>query len=403
MLQPSYLPSDEIVERYARLLVRFALWGGQGIRPGDVVQCVLPEHARQFYEPLRNEILRAGGHPLMDFNLIGVNRSMYEIASDAQLDFVMGAVEDAMLLTVDARITIMPSELPGELEGVDQKKVTRRKNASSYAKRFGAKVARGEATRTLASWGVEELAREVGLTLEEYWRQVIYACCLDDPDPIARWTEIFSETRRICAALDALEIDGLHIEGDDVDFRMSIGEHRQWRGGSGANIPSYEVFTTPDWRTVEGWIRFNLPLYRNGVKIDGIQLRFAGGEVVEATATSNSSALQAILDQPSATRIGEISLTDSRSRITHPMARTVFDENMGGPQGNTHIALGSGYRQTYDGDVRMMDAEKWAALGFNDPDAKTHVDVVSTSRRKVTAFLMNGSQMVIYADGKWRV
>lgn len=99
-------------------------------------------------------------------------------------------------------------------------------------------------------------------------------------------------------------------------------------------------------------------------------------------------------------RIGEYSLTDSRhSRITKFMAETLFDENMGGPYGNTHLALGMSYRDTYAGDVSKLTDAEADELGFND--SSVHTDIISTTKRTVTAHLKDGSEKVIYKDGQF--
>ena len=83
------------------------------------------------------------------------------------------------------------------------------------------------------------------------------------------------------------------------------------------------------------------------------------------------------------------------------MGETLFDENVGGEQGNTHLALGKAYKDSYVGDPSRPSKEEWAAMGFND--SAVHTDIVATSRRKVTATLEDGSERVIYEDGRFRV
>ena len=101
-----------------------------------------------------------------------------------------------------------------------------------------------------------------------------------------------------------------------------------------------------------------------------------------------------------ADRIGEFSLTDRRfSRITRFMAQTLYDENVGGKFGNTHIALGRAYQDAFDGDPGTLGPEDWERLGFNN--SSVHTDVVSTTRRTVTATLSDGSERVIYRDGEF--
>jgi aminopeptidase len=107
-----------------------------------------------------------------------------------------------------------------------------------------------------------------------------------------------------------------------------------------------------------------------------------------------------IATDPGAARIGEYSLTDGRhSRITRFMANTLFDENRGGPTGNTHLALGQAYEEMFTGDVANTTREQFAALGFNH--SSIHVDIISTSDRHVTATLRDGSTVPIYAGGQF--
>ena len=103
-----------------------------------------------------------------------------------------------------------------------------------------------------------------------------------------------------------------------------------------------------------------------------------------------------------ADKVGEFSLTDRRfSRITKFMAETLYDENVGGPFGNTHIALGSSYHDCYDGDPAGVPSAEWERLGFNE--SSVHTDIVSTSDRTVTATMRDGSERVIYAGGEFQL
>jgi aminopeptidase len=121
---------------------------------------------------------------------------------------------------------------------------------------------------------------------------------------------------------------------------------------------------------------------------------------VKATAKKNEKLLQEMIATKDANKVGEYSLTDKRhSRITKFMAETLFDENMGGPYGNTHIAVGMSYRDTYAGDVSKLSTKDAQALGFND--SSVHTDMISTTDRTVTAHLKNGKQIVIYKKGQF--
>jgi aminopeptidase len=246
------------------------------------------------------------------------------------------------------------------------------------------------------------MAAEAGLSEEQYWEQIVHACFLDDLDPIARWREVSGRLEETRAKLDALEIERVHVEGEDVDLRIAIGERRRWLGGGGRNIPSFELFTSPDWRGTDGWIRFNQPLYHYGNLIRGIRLAFAEGRVVEVSAEENEAILKEMIATEGADRVGEFSLTDKRfSRISRFMAQTLYDENVGGPFGNTHIAVGRAYQDAYTGDPAGLAEDDWQRLGFNN--SSVHTDIVSTSDRVVTATLRDGSERVIYRDGEFQL
>ena len=101
-----------------------------------------------------------------------------------------------------------------------------------------------------------------------------------------------------------------------------------------------------------------------------------------------------------ADKIGEFSLTDKRlSRIDKFMAETLFDENISGPWGNTHIALGSAYHDSLDGNPAEISKAQWKKLGFND--SVIHTDIISATRRTVTAYLSDKSEKIIYRDGEF--
>lgn len=122
--------------------------------------------------------------------------------------------------------------------------------------------------------------------------------------------------------------------------------------------------------------------------------------MVNATATENESLLKEMIAQKDADKAGEFSLTDRRlSRITKFMGETLYDENVGGPFGNTHIALGMAYKDAYTGDVANTTDEEWTRLGYND--SVIHTDMMSTTDRTVTATLQDGSEVVIYRGGEF--
>ncbi|HLL60828.1 MAG TPA: aminopeptidase [Candidatus Nitrosocosmicus sp.] len=399
-----YTPPKEILEKYAKVLINFALNSGEGIKKGDVVYIQVSEVAKPMYVALRNEVIKAGGTYISSYMPDDVSREAIELSSMEQLTTFHEKYYRGLIDTIDHSVYMISETNKHELEGVDPKKIMERGKAfKPFMEWRNEKENNGKFTWTLGLYGTEAMAKEANMSLEEYWQEIIKACYLDEEDPIAKWKEVTAEIDRVKNTLNALEIEKLHITGNDLDLTIGMGKQRKWLGGSGRNIPSFELFFSPDWRMTEGKIKFNQPLYRYGSLITGIELTFEKGEVVKATAEKNEELLlEMIKSDEGAKRVGEYSLTDSRmSRITRFMGETLFDENMGGEFGNTHLALGMSYHDTYNGDPSKVTKEEWAEMGFND--SVIHTDIISTTDRTATAILANGEEKVIYKDGKFTV
>ena len=405
----SYVPPQDCLERYARLLVDYALGhrDSPGIAQGDVVRVAAPESTKPLYVEICKAVWRSGGHVLHayappDDPEYNVSRAFFELADDEQLTFFAEGYWRAVMDQSDHMVALIADAAPHALGDIEPERIMRNRQAFMPVVAWQqAKEAEGRFTWTAGLYGTEAMAAEAQMTIEEYWEQIIAACHLDEPNLIERWRGINDQIERHCAALNALPIERLHLEGEDADLWLTLGESRKWIGGGGRNIPSFEVFTTPDWRGTEGWIRFTEPLYVYGSLVKGIELEFREGRVVSSRAAENEHLLKEMIAAENADRLGEFSLTDARlSRITRFMASTLYDENVGGRYGNTHVALGLGLRHTYDGDPTSLSEEEWERLGFNQ--SAVHTDIVSTSDRTVTAILQDGSRQVIYAGGQFQ-
>jgi aminopeptidase len=403
-----YAPPLQIIDRYASVLVEYALGGGEGVKPGEVVRVAAPESARPLYLALCQAVWRAGanvigGYYPDDEQGLGGSKAFFELASDEQIDHFPAHYMRGLVDEMDHQVSVLAEADPHALEAVDPARIMRRGVALRELMDWrGEKENEGRFSWTLGLYGTEAMAAEAEMSLEEYWEQIVHACFLDQEDPIARWREVGETLERNRELLDGLDIDRLHVEGEDVDLWITVGESRRWLGGRGRNIPSFELFTSPDWRGTEGWIRFNQPLYRYGNLIKGISLRFEDGRVVESSAAENEPVLKEMIATEGADRVGEFSLTDKRlSRITRFMAHTLYDENVGGPFGNTHIALGRSYQDAFAGDPSGVAPEEWERLGFNN--SSVHTDIVSTADRVVTAQLRGGGERLIYKDGEFQL
>ncbi len=404
----TYTPPKQILERYAAVLVDFALGGGRGVQPGEVVRVTSSESAKPLYVELQKAVWRAGGHVIGayqpdDDGAYNLSRDFYEAAGPEQLDFFPTRHMRGLVEEMDHQVSVIAESDPHALDSVDPARIMRRGEAMRPMLDWrGEKENAGRFTWTLGLYGTPAMAAEAGVDIEEYWEQIIHACFLDSEDPLARWREVGEQLDHTRARLDALQIERLHVEGEDVDLWITLGEQRRWLGGRGRNIPSFELFTSPDWRGTDGWIYCNQPLYRYGNLIKGIRLTFRDGLVSEATAEQNERVLSEMIATKGADRVGEFSLTDRRfSRITRFMAHTLYDENFGGSHGNTHIAVGRAYQDAYDGDPSELSEEQWEQLGFNN--SSVHTDVVSTTDRTVTAQLRGGGERVIYSGGEFQL
>lgn len=398
-----FQPSQQILSKYADLLVKFALGGGEGAKPKQTVQLAVPDVAKPLLKELMRAVLECGAYPKILFIPTETDRIFFEHASLDQLTHFPEAYKRAEADLLDHSVSIVADANPKDLQNVDPKKIfTAMDSRKKYRDWLHRKEESGKYSWTLALYGTEAMAKEAGMSLQEYWMQIIEACYLDKEDPVAEWKKIQAEQDRVKAELDSLKIESVHIEGENIDLTVKLGPNRKWLGGSCRNIPSFELFISPDWRGTEGKIFFNQPLYRYGNILKGVALEFKNGLVTQATAQQGQGVLDSMILRSNANKIGEYSLTDKRfSRITRFMANTLFDENVGGTFGNTHLALGRAYKDSYTGDQSKPTDAEWEAMGFND--SPEHTDIISTEDRIVTALLPDRSKKVIFKDGMFTV
>jgi aminopeptidase len=408
-MQKPYHPTQKVLEKYAKVLVNFALNDYKGIKKGEVVRITCPEAAKPLYIELKKAVIKSGGHVIgnyipSDDEQFNLSKDFFQNASKDQIIFFPKKYLKALTDTIDHNITIIADTNLHALDGVDPKKVMLAGLSQKPMREWlNKKENAGKFTWTLGMYGTPAMAREARLSQKEYWGQIIKACFLNEKDPIKKWRHVYRDLENYRKKLNKItkNTDRWHIKGKDADLWITCGDKRAWMAGSGRNIPSFEIFTSPDWRGTEGWIRFNQPLYRYGNLIEDIQLWFKNGRVVKATATKNEKVLKEMIATENADKIGEFSMTDKRfSKITKFMAETLYDENVGGKYGNTHIALGNAYHDCYTGDPAKVTKAGWKKLGYNN--SSVHTDVISTTDRTITAHQKDGSEIVLYKDGKYR-
>jgi len=260
----------------------------------------------------------------------------------------------------------------------------------------------GKFSWTLCNYPTQELADKAGLSLKEYANQIVKACFLNEKNPVAKWKEVMKQIGEIGQWLSQLNMERLQVQSAHMDFEILLGEKRKFVSGSGHNIPSFEIFTSPDWRGTRGVYFADLSSYRSGNYVKGMRLEFKNGRAVKATAEKGQDFLRKMLAMDrGAAQIGEFSLTDRRfSKIDKFMADILFDENFGGKYGNCHVAIGSSYADTFTGDVRKLDKKLKEKLGYNE--SALHWDLINTEDKTVHATLKNGKKILIYEKGQFR-
>jgi aminopeptidase len=404
-MQTNYTPPQKVLKNYADVLINYALGGGKGIKRGDVVMVSAHEYAKPLFLELYRTIIKAGGHMISSYHpdqhpKFNFEKEFFVNAEDHQITFFPAKYMKGLIDQIDHVVYVLSETDKKSLKGVDPAKIMKSGESRKQMREWmNAKEHSGKFTWTLGLYGTPAEAAEARLSEKEYWNQIIKACFLDKPNPVQLWRGVQKSLDSYIKKLDAMKIDKVHVTGPDADLWIKIGEKRRWLGGSGRNIPSFEIFTSPDWRGTNGWMRFNQPLYRYGNLVSGIYLEFKNGRVVKATAKKNEKFLKHMIAAPNADKLGEFSMTDRRfSRIDKFMAETLFDENIGGPYGNSHVAVGASYVDTYAGDPSKLSKKDKERLGYND--SSVHTDVVSTTPRTVTAYMGNKKQ-VIYDNGQY--
>jgi aminopeptidase len=195
--------------------------------------------------------------------------------------------------------------------------------------------------------------------VERLWQAVATATRLDEPDPVAAWRAHAEQLQARADALTASAFDALRFRGPGTDLTVGLLPKGRWRSAGFAtasgiehlpNIPTEEVFTSPDWRRAEGFARSTYPLVAAGTRVSGLAVRFEGGKIVEVEAESGADIIRGQLaTDEQAPYLGEVALVDGSSRVRQSglvFCDTLFDENAA-----CHVAYGAGLPETLDGDL----------------------------------------------------
>ena len=243
--------------------------------------------------------------------------------------------------------------------------------------------------------------------LAKLWDAIFATTRIDADDPVAAWKAHDAGLQSRAAFMNEKRYAALQYRGPGTDFRLGLADDHLWLGGGGTagngfycipNMPTEEIFTAPHKDRAEGTVTATKPLSHQGTMIEGIQVRFEKGCIVDARASRGQEVLQKLIDtDEGARRLGEVALVPHSSPIAASgmiFLNTLFDENAA-----SHIALGQAYISCLrDGD--KLTPEQLAAKGAND--SLIHVDwMIGSGELDIDGITAAGVAEPLMRQGEW--
>ena len=392
------------LDRYADVL----LWGletarSKRFRKGDIVLVRYHLPALKLAEILQLRLLDMGMHPVLRMSPTpAMEQCFFSRAANRQLSFITPG-EMELYRSLNGSIFLYAPESITHLSNIDPARIGRRAVVLKPQRDIlDKRDAEGHFGWTLCMLPTAELARHAELSIAAYTDQIVKACWLHRRDPVSQWQTILKNARTVKKWLNRLSVSHYHVESANVDIEVTPGDQRRWIGISGHNIPSFELFLSPDWRGTRGIYFANQPSFRSGNRVNDVRLEFKKGRAVSISASQGEAFVRQQLEMDTgANRLGEFSLTDRRfSKINQFMANTLFDENYGGRYGNCHVALGSSYADTYAGDPRELTKKRKTPAGLQRLRPALGYGQYRKKKR-VVAHLKDGKRLTVYENGQF--
>ena len=383
---------------------------GANVQPGQVVLV----NAELGHEPLARAIAAEAydrGAEFVDvwYFDVHVKRARIESADPETLGFVPTWYGRRMLAHADgrgARVTTTGPAAPGVLDGLDPTLTGR--DHLPYLSEIPKIVSDRSTNWCIVPCPHPAWAKLVhpdlpeDEALERLWHELEHVLRLDEPDPARAWDERMAALEESARRLGERRFDAFELRGPGTDLRVGmLPSHVWWSADFHTeaglrhfpNLPTEEVFTTPDPARTEGVVTATKPLVlRDGTIIRGLRVRFEGGRAVEITADENAEALTASVElDDGATRLGELALVDREGRIG--ALGTVFFDTLLDENAASHIALGNGFAFAVDGD----DAERVNKSGM-------HVDfMIGSPELDVDGITGAGERVPVLRGGAWQI
>jgi aminopeptidase len=398
--------ADDRLEQYARLTVKVGL----NLQRGQTLAVnALLEHA-PFVRAIARQAYEAGASYVDVFYTDQhVRRAHVELADDANLGYSPPWLVDRYRKlgeTAGALCAISGNPEPEILADLDGQRVARARMREVAEASLA--LTDGLCNWTIVAYPNEGWARTVfgEPDVERLWEAVAAAVRLDEPDPVEAWREHVARLEARAESLNARRFDALRYTGPGTELTVGLHGESVWQAALDesagikhiANMPTEEVFTTPDARRVEGTVRSTLPLQIQGTIVRGLEVRFADGRAVDVRAETGEDVVRThIQSDDGAARLGEVALVDGHSRVGRTglvFYDTLFDENA-----SSHIAFGASILHAVPWGAGLTPDER-QAHGVNQ--SSVHTDfMIGSNELEIDGLDADGSATPILRHGDW--
>jgi len=404
-------------EQKLDLLAEVAVKVGLGLKEGQELVMTASLDAVPLARRITEHAYRAGAH-LVTVLYADDEASLmrYHYAPDAAFDKAPKWLYDGMgeaFKSGAARLAIAGGN-PSLLSNEDPAKVGRANRAVSQAYRPALElITRHEINWTIVSSATPAWAAQLfpndkpDVAVKKLWEAIFNTTRINVDDPVSDWKRHDSGLQKRAAYLNEKRYSALKYRGPGTDFTLGLADDHVWMGGGTTagngiycipNMPTEEVFSMPHKDRADGTVTATKPLSHQGTMIEGIQVRFEMGRIVEAHASRGEEVLRKLIDtDDGARRLGEVALVPHSSPIASSgmvFLNTLFDENAA-----SHIALGQAYSSCVkDGD--KLSKEDIAAKGAND--SLIHVDwMIGSDKLDIDGVTATGTIEPLMRGGEW--